>query len=131
MMRKIVEILMVFFLWTAGLTLSAHMLLPHDHHISEFYSHEDESCPASDENSRHKPAFPVHCQAFNDLTSEKPRAVYFSQDSENDLVAFHSLPCTNTFVLQSCSERIVYLLIPVFDSHTDESALLRGPPALS
>ena len=130
MMRKLVEFLMVFFLWMAGLTLSAHMLLPHDHHISDSYARE-ESCPLSDENSRHKPAFPAHCQAFNDLTSEKPRPVYFSQDSENDLVTFCSLPRTNTFVLQSCTERIVFLQIPVFDSHTYESALLRGPPALS
>jgi hypothetical protein len=130
-MRKIVEILMVFFLWVAGLTLGAHMLLPHDHHISGSYSHQGESCPASDENSRHKQTFPVHCQAFNDLTSEKPRPVYFSQDSQNDMAAIHSFPSANTTVLRSCSQRIVYLKMPVFDPHTYESALLRGPPALS
>jgi len=130
-MRKIIEFLMVVFLWVAGLSLSAHMLLPHDHHISDSYSHQDESCPVSDENSGHKPAFPAHCQAFNDLTSEKARPVYFSQDSQNDMVAFPGFPCTITLDLPSISERIVYLQLPVFDSHTDESALLRGPPALT
>jgi hypothetical protein len=130
-MRKIIEFLTVVFLWVAGLSLSAHMLLPHDHHISDSYSHQNESCPVSDENSGHKPAFPAHCQAFNDLTSEKARLVNIAQNPTNDLVAIRTFPVMNTSVLQTFSERIVCLQIPVFDSHTYESALLRGPPALS
>jgi hypothetical protein len=122
---------MVVFLWVAGLTLSAHMLLPHDHHISDIYSHQDESCPVSDENSSHKPAFPVHCHAFNNLTSEKARPVYVSHNSTNDLAAIRCYPDTNSSVLQNFAESIVCRQIPVFDSHKNESALLRGPPALS
>ena len=130
-MRKIVKFLMVVLLWMAGLTLSAHMLLPHDHHISDSYSHQDEKCPVTDENSGHKPAFPVHCHAFNNLTSERARPVYFSQNSTNDLVAIRSFSYTDTFDLQSCSVSIVCHQIPVFDSYKYESALLRAPPALS
>lgn len=47
------------------------MIIPHDHHITESDASRERPCPVSDNNSSHHPAFPVHCHAFNDLTSEK------------------------------------------------------------
>ena len=130
-MRRIINFLMAFFLWLAALTLSAHMLLPHDHHISDCNSPQEETCPATDKNSTHHPVFPLHCHAFNDATAGRERPVFISAVSANDLTAICSFLNAGAHELQSDSESIFYLQLPAFDSFTYESALLRAPPSLS
>ncbi len=53
--------------WTI---ITAHQVIPHDHHI-ESAGGTEHSCPATDNGQEHHHGFPVHCHAFNDLSSEK------------------------------------------------------------
>lgn len=127
MRRKIFKYLSVFSLWIAGLTLSAHLLLPHDHHIADTSSNQDKNCPASNNKS----GFPVHCHAFNDLASEKSRPIQISQNIQFYFIAFSSLSDASDFELQIPCVSVIDLRKPVFGSFTLELSLLRAPPALA
>jgi hypothetical protein len=70
-MSRIVKILSSFSISLALSVFFAHMLIPHDHHLSEYGACAEESCPASKNNSHQSSRFPAHCHVFNDLTSEK------------------------------------------------------------
>jgi hypothetical protein len=70
-MRRILESLRNFFLLLAGLAVTAHMIIPHDHHLSDQLSGQNIPCPVSDSETGHNKGFPVHCHAFNDLAAEK------------------------------------------------------------
>lgn len=124
-MMKILKSISVFSLWIAGLTLSAHLLLPHDHHIDDTTSNQNKNCPVSNNKS----GFPVHCHAFNDLTSEKSRPNQISQKIPFYFIAFSNFSDTSDFDLQIPCGGITDLQKPVFDSFTLELSLLRAPPA--
>jgi hypothetical protein len=47
------------------------MMIPHDHHQSDSDSCQQNSFPSSKQERNHHSGLPVHCHAFNDLTSEK------------------------------------------------------------
>jgi hypothetical protein len=70
-MRKAVKYLPVFFMLLAWMILTAHQIIPHDHHLSDSFSGNEHKCPVSDSKTDHHKGFPLHCHAFNDLTSEK------------------------------------------------------------
>ncbi len=70
-MSRILESVRNYFLLLAGLVITAHMIIPHDHHLSDQITGQNNSCPVSDSKSGHHSGFPVHCHAFNDLTAEK------------------------------------------------------------
>jgi len=70
-MRKILKYLQVFLFWLAGLTLSAHLIIPHDHHQGDEDLCQSNSCPASKSNPGRRTGLPLHCHAFNDLAAEK------------------------------------------------------------
>lgn len=117
----------VFSLWIASLALTAHLLLPHDHHIADTLSNQDKNCPVSNNKS----GFPLHCHAFNDLASEKSKPVQITQNIQVSFVTFGIL--TDTSV---CKSHISYISLtdfqePVFDSFTLELSLLRAPPTLA
>src|SRR5512133_1647449 len=59
------------FLLLAVTLLNAHMIIPHDHHQSDSDSCQQDSFPSSKQESSHHSGLPLHCHAFNDLTSEK------------------------------------------------------------
>jgi hypothetical protein len=61
----------VFSLFLAVFVITAHAVIPHDHHLSASFSGGLESCPAKNSKTSHHPGFPVHCHSFNILTSEK------------------------------------------------------------
>jgi hypothetical protein len=131
MRRKILKYTSVIFLWFAGLTLCAHLLLPHDHHIDSTFSSQNENCPASDNESGHHPGFPVHCHAFNDLVSEKFRTYQILPDIQYNLNAFICSSEEIAFDLHIYCVRIIDLQKPFIDSYALEFFLLRAPPSLA
>ncbi len=71
MMITRVKKIPAFFLFLAASVFYAHMIIPHDHHLAEADVCQENSSPASGKHTTHHNGFPVHCHAFNDLTSEK------------------------------------------------------------
>jgi hypothetical protein len=130
MIGKIFKYMSVFSLWIAGLALSAHMLIPHDHHLSDSLSNQDKSCSNSN-NSNHKSGFPIHCHAFNDLASEKVRPVQITQNIQVSFVTFGIIINTSAFKLDASFISLPDFQKPVFDSFTLELSLLRAPPSLA
>lgn len=131
MMRKILKYISVFPLWLAGFTLSAHMFIPHDHHLAEPYSNQDKNCPAPNNKSDHKSGFPLHCHAFNDLASEKVRLYHVSQNFQFSFTFLNVLTDYNAPDLQNSCTSIIDFQKPIFDSYALELSLLRAPPALA
>jgi hypothetical protein len=130
-MRKILKHISVFFLWLAGLTMGAHQIIPHDHHLTDPFSKQDNNCPVSNNKTGQKSGFPVHCHAFNDLASEKVRPYYISQNIPDNFIAFNSFPNSTVFELQAFCSSIINLQKPIFDSYTLVLSLLRAPPTLA
>jgi hypothetical protein len=127
-MSKILKYVPVIFLWLAGLTLSAHMLIPHDHHLDDTYSSRESNCTDPCNKSDNSPVFPVHCHAFNDLASEKLRLYQISQDIQLFFVASGVIPDTDKPVSDKSCVRVIDFQKPVFVTYALESALLRAPP---
>ena len=130
-MSRFLKYIFVFLLWLAGLTVCAHLIIPHDHHIADASVIEDGNCPASERESSHHSGLPVHCHAFNDLVSEKFRAFQILPDIQYTLNAFIS-PLDET-----ASDLPLYCLViidlqkPYIDSYALELFLLRAPPSLA
>jgi hypothetical protein len=129
-LSKIFKSVTVLFLLMAGITLCAHQLIPHDHHINDPYSNQDTNCPASDSKSDHKSGFPVHCHAFNDLVSERSRHYDISQIFQFNSNALSILTDSDAYNLSVLCIRIFEFPKPIFDSYALNFSLLRAPPAL-
>jgi len=69
--RKILRYSSFFFFWLAGIALVAHLIIPHDHHNTEYVPGQNKECPVENQNHHQKHGFPIHCHAFNDLAAEK------------------------------------------------------------
>ena len=130
-MSRVIKYVSVFFFWLAGLTLCAHMLIPHDHHVAEPNSTEDKNCPATDNNSGHKSGFPLHCHAFNDLAVEKVRLFNISQNIQFSFSVLSVLTDSDTPDLQDSWTTISDFQKPVPDSFALEFTLLRAPPSIA
>lgn len=128
MMRKIFKYMSAFSLWLSVITLSAHQIIPHDHHLADPYSKQDNNCPASNSKSSQKSGLPLHCHAFNDLASEKLRTFHISQNIQFILISFSNLSDTSAFELHVSCVSIIDFLNPIFDSFVLDHSLLRAPP---
>jgi hypothetical protein len=73
-MTRIIKKIQFFFLLLAISVLNAHMIIPHDHHVTDSSTCHDNVYPVSKNGHTRHPGFPPHCHAFNDLTSEKTLA---------------------------------------------------------
>jgi hypothetical protein len=124
-MRKIIKYIPVSFVWIAWLILTAHLIIPHDHHLTESVI----SCPVSDNKSDHHSGFPIHCNAFNDLTSEKARPYSVTQVIQLNTFTFISSSIVITFESQLHYIKAFYSQIHIPDSFTLELSLLRAPPS--
>lgn len=131
MLRKILKYIPVFSLWLAGLTLTVHLLLPHDHHITDSLSNQDRNCPASNHKSGHNTGFPVHCHAFNDLASEKATVFVITGNIQSYDLSLKSF--TDAFVLDLNASKVKYSNIrePIPDHYLLELSPFRAPPELS
>lgn len=109
--------------------MSAHQVIPHDHHIDNVSVNQDKTCPVQNNDSRHHPGFPAHCHAFNDITSEKSRVFQISQSIQLDFLSLSILPDNSTVHLRVTSYGLADLHKPFIDPCLLEFSLLRAPPA--
>ena len=130
-MKKINSKISVLFLWAAWILLTAHSVIPHDHHSPDSFGRREVSCPASGHESDHHTKFPGHCHALNDLASEKAliytfffnfRYVYFLREDITE---------TNTSELYLQSYNILVLPEHLPVSHLLELSPFRAPPVIS
>jgi hypothetical protein len=130
-MKKVTSKIPVLFLWAAWIVLTAHSIIPHDHHFQESSGSLENSCPASDHQSDHHSKFPTHCQALNDLTSEKAIIYFFpgSITSIDFIAADNSSVADFESYLHSCTIIELPEHLPV--SHLLELSPFRAPPVLS
>ena len=70
-MSRVLNFIRDFCLFLAAGVFIAHMMIPHDHHSSSSEKCNQESLLSHASSHSHKPGFPAHCHAFNDLASEK------------------------------------------------------------
>ena len=131
MMSKILKYVPVFFLWLAGLTLSAHLIIPHDHHSAGEPLNQENNCPASDNNNNHKSGFPIHCHALNDLATEKSKPYHISKNVQFSFIESGRFSDISASELNLLFVSFFDLQKPAFDSFILESSLLRAPPALA
>ena len=118
-------------MWYTGITLSAHLIIPHDHHITDTFIDQNENCPASNDKSGHHSGFPLHCHAFNDLTSERSRPLQSSKNIQFSFVTFSILTDASAYRLQSSFTGLFDSSKPFSDSYILKFALLRAPPVLA
>ncbi len=130
-MRKAVKHITSLSMWLAVLAMLAHMVIPHDHHISETFSDQKQNCPASHHQNGEKPEFPVHCHAFNDLASEKPRSFHISQNITEGFVAPAILPDNLAVEPQVSPASFFDFQTPVSGSYFHRKYLSRAPPSLA
>lgn len=130
-MSKSVRIISGFCLWFAWLVLTAHLMIPHDHHLMESFTGQEESCPASHNTTHHHSGFPIHCHAFNDLASEKATTFVLSDNIQSDHVSFDSYSASFPFDLQFSFITIHEIRKPFPDTFLLESSSLRAPPVIS
>jgi hypothetical protein len=130
MKRKILKYSSVFSLWFAGFVLIAHLLLPHDHHLTETFSNQDENCPVSNDISHHHSGFPVHCHAFNELTAVKAIIYSVLKYIQDDNISTGDCPDSFTFSLPGSEIKITNNPMPVQVSYLPGLSPLRAPPSL-
>ena len=130
-MRNAFKYISVYFMWLAVVAIWAHMIIPHDHHISETYSDQEQNCPASHHHSGDKSGFPVHCHAFNDLASEKARSFHISRNITDGFEALIIIPDNLISKPQIASSGITDILPHVRSSFLDKAVQLRAPPSLA
>jgi hypothetical protein len=126
---KIFKYISVLLLWVAGLSLSAHLIIPHDHHSVDTIIDQDEKCPASNHGSDNHQGFPLHCHAFNDLTSERSRPLQISDNVKFCFVTFSILTDTSSVISPGLSVSLKEFSKPFFDSYILKFSSLRAPPA--
>jgi hypothetical protein len=130
-MGKVIKNISVFSLWLACLAIVAHMVIPHDHHLSESVAGQADACPASDNKTGHKTGLPIHCHALHDLTSDKVYKVQNIRVAQNIVFENTNWSDITTFKNQFPGITIIDLPEPFFDSYLPELSPLRGPPAIS
>jgi hypothetical protein len=130
-MNKAVKNIPVFFMWLAWLVLTVHLIIPHDHHLSGSFSTRENKCPVSDGDTGHKSGFPIHCHAFNDLTSPKATTYFFLEIIRYNNITINSFFDPFALELQFLCITIIDIRKPFPDSHLLEFSPLRAPPSLS
>jgi hypothetical protein len=130
-MSKISKYIPVFFLWLAWLVITAHLIIPHDHHLSDTFACQEDSSHGISSKTGHHPAFPVHCHAFNDLASEKATAYSIIKNIQLADCSIRSFPDLYVFESQIPIITIFDICKSFPDLYLLESSLLRAPPSLS
>jgi hypothetical protein len=130
-MKGIVKNISLFFILLAWLVLTAHMIIPHDHHFAESVNGQGDTCPVSENSSERHSGLPVHCHALNDLTSEKTTIFFFKDRVYNNDLFLGDF--TDIFVYNLNTPAVAVFDIRRFfpDSHLLYLAHLRAPPCLS
>jgi hypothetical protein len=128
---KIIKQIQSFFLLLAAISFAVHMIIPHDHHLPGMTGGLKSSCHQSHDRSHHRPLFPAHCHAFNDLAAEKHTPLIIKQDTQNSFASIIWYPDYVIPYLQ-----LTFLLFentgkPFLDIYIPDFSPFRAPPALS
>jgi hypothetical protein len=118
-------------MWLAVAAIWAHMIIPHDHHLSDSFSGQEQNCPASHHQAGDKSEIPLHCHAFNDIASEEARSYHISQIITDGFVALAILPDDLVPESQVPCVRINDFRTPVLNTLLYKTSLLRAPPSLA
>lgn len=131
MKTRIIKIIRLLSLFLAVALMTAHMIIPHDHHQSDSVVCNQDSWPDSNQGTGHHSNLPIHCHAFNDLASEKainPVLLNFFQ--------FRDLKPVS--IIDTALSYIPFSRIRVYNVFKDpvnagilELSSLRAPPSLS
>ncbi|TAL59137.1 MAG: hypothetical protein EPN88_17675 [Bacteroidetes bacterium] len=129
-MSRILRYITILFLLLAGVAITAHLIIPHDHHLTDSFSDKGESCPVSDGKTGHHPGFPVHCHAFNDLTSDRVIISFIP-----DKIWHKDLEISSLFKRTASELKLIFITISdIRESFPDlflqEVSSLRAPPTL-
>lgn len=132
-MGKIIKNIPAFFLWLAWLIITAHLIIPHDHHLADSFTADENACPVSNGKGKtsHNSGFPVHCHAFNDLTSEKAINYFFSENIQHNDIGISNSFDPFKFDLQLPGITIFNLRKTFTDSYFLKFSALRAPPSLT
>ncbi|MBK7628043.1 MAG: hypothetical protein IPJ16_12765 [Bacteroidales bacterium] len=129
-MKKLLRKISVCFLWIAAIMVTAHLIIPHDHHSADSFSNQDKDCPVSDHGPNHHSGLPLHCHAFNDLTSEKLRSPLVSEINHFNFLKI-SIQTDSSLVLPFSSFHFKEVPGSFHDSSFSRSSFFRGPPSLA
>jgi hypothetical protein len=128
-MSKINRNISVFSLWLAWMVFTAHLIIPHDHHLADSFTTKEDICPGSNGKTGHKSGFPIHCHAFNDLVSEKVVKYVLNRNIQFSDISVCSF--SDGFELQNFCITFFDLRKTFQDSQYLKLSALRGPPSLS
>jgi hypothetical protein len=128
---KVAKSIRAFFLLLAAMTVVVHMVIPHDHHLSGSAGGQKNSCHSSNERSHHRPLFPAHCHAFNDLAAEKFTPLIIKQETQTSFASIIWYPDyivpdihLSLLVIESSWKPFPDIYIPDFSP-------FRAPPSVS
>jgi hypothetical protein len=115
----------------AVLAINAHLIIPHDHHLSESVKSQDDSCPISDNNSAPHSGFPVHCHELNDLAAGRISYYNFTNISQITDIISDGFHYETYFIPRIASGPVLNFQEPYPDSYYLASAQLRAPPSFA
>jgi hypothetical protein len=130
-MSRIFRSVCIFFFLLAGVATVVHMIIPHDHHLADPVTGQQDKCPASNGKSSHHTGFPVHCHAFNDLAAEKLSTFIYIKNIHSGFISvirFSDLPDpelhTGEIIIFDSGKPFPY-------NYSVDSCPLRAPPSIS
>jgi hypothetical protein len=85
--------LSVYFMLLAWMVITAHQVIPHDHHSGNEIVGNEHGCPLAGGSSDHHKGLPLHCHAFNDLSSEKIAKLVHTNCFQQDLFTAVRITC--------------------------------------
>ncbi len=129
-MSKVIKDISVLFLWIACLSVCAHLIIPHDHHVNILNECTRDDRPCSEGKSNHGSGFPLHCHAFNDLPSEKHISFDFIKKIQYNYTSINDFPEGSAFRFSTFCGTISEFGKPYHNDFQLELALLRAPPSL-
>ena len=130
-MKRILKYLQFFLFWLSGITLSAHLIIAHDHHISDSGTKQESSCPVNDDHHEKHKGFPAHCHFFNDLATEKETKHIYFNILQADVADFS---CDNELLLFVTARNFLFSILNdpgPSDPGPHDYFSLRAPPVSS
>jgi hypothetical protein len=130
-MSRFYKSIRVFFLLLAGLAISAHMIILHDHHLSDPIIGQKDSCSAADGKSGHHTGLPVHCHVFNDLAAEKLSSLVLKKYIHSGFSTIIWFPDYSVNELHVALITVFGTRKPFPDIYIPDYSPFRGPPSVS
>ena len=130
-MSRVFKSVRVFVLLLAGLAISAHMIILHDHHLADQINGQKDSCPATDGKSGHHTGLPVHCHAFNDLAAGKLSSLVLKKNIHSGFSTIIWFPAYRVNELHGSRIAIHSPRKPFPDIYIPDYSPFRGPPSVN